>query len=377
VDNSLNQLLAQYDYAHPESAVALEPASPRDAAKLLILDPDPPVTPTKAGAKNFVHDTFHNLTKHLPPKSLLVFNETKVIPARLEVTKPTGGKVRILYVEDLGKNTFSALADRPIDEGMSLVIPAKAGIQEKGISFEVLHRKGSTWIMRAHGVKKPVNTFLQHGTMPLPPYLKKTGLTEKEIREKYQTVFAKNTGSVAAPTASLHFTPRLMAALKKAGHKIVFVTLHVNLGTFAPLTEQHVKEGKLHEETYEIPTATAKAIAQAKKSGHPVIAVGTTAARALESATLVVPAKAGTQKTKKNNITGKTRLFIRPGYTFKVVDALITNFHVPRSSLLMLVSALTGRERLLTAYQEAIERGYKLFSFGDGMLILPKKKTTR
>jgi len=369
----LESLLAKYSYVHPDSAVALEPASPRDAAKLLVLDPEKGIV---------AHDTFRNLAKHLPPKSLLVFNETKVIPARIEATKPTGGKVRVLYVEDRGHDTFAALADRPIDPGVHLVIPAQAGIQKNKktkiapISFEVLSREGSTWIMRARGVRKPVDAFVAHGVMPLPPYLKKTGLTEKAIREKYQTVFAKNQGSVAAPTASLHFTPRLMTALKRAGHEIAFVTLHVNLGTFAPLTVEHLKEGKLHQETYVIPPATAKAITRAKKQGRPVIAIGTTACRAVESAavasdtsrTPVIPANAGIHRMP---LSGSTRLFIQPGYAFKVIDGLITNFHVPRSSLLMLVSALTGRERLLSAYKTAIAKGYKLFSFGDGMLILP------
>lgn len=350
-----NDLLASYDYEFPESAVALEPSTPRDTARLLVLQPD--------GGES--DDTFRNLAKHLPPRSVLVLNETKVIPARVEAAKATGGKVRFLFVREATDATakrgeFYALADRPIDVGMTLEVA-------RGIGFKVLKRVGGEWLLRVvSAAKKPVpaplDVFKQYGRTPIPPYLKHTPLKERELREKYQTVFAnaRKEGSVAAPTASLHFTPRLFAALKKAGHTVVRVTLHVNLGTFAPLTPEHVAEGKLHEERFEIPEAAAKALAAAHKQGRPVIAVGTTALRALESA--------GPKLAKRH---GATRLFIQPGYRFKNVDGLITNFHVPKSSLLMLVSALIGRDRLLGAYQRAIARGYKIFSFGDGMLIIP------
>lgn len=341
---NLEQELSKYDYRHPAKSVALEPASPRDSARLLVLDPS---------TKRIEHDTFRNLHKRLPPKSLLVLNETKVIPARIEATKPTGGRIRILYVADLGQGKFSALADREVVPGMVLTADRK-------IQIEVLERLGKEWAMRVIGRKKPLDVFLQLGKMPLPPYLKATKLKESEIRDKYQTVFAKNIGSVAAPTASLHLTPRLLRAIEKAGHEIAYVTLHVNLGTFAPLTEENLLEGRLHEEQYEVPMKTFSAIKRAKKASRPVIAFGTTACRALE-------ASANDQKKK-----GYTRLFIRPGYEFKVVSGLITNFHVPKSSLLMLVSALTGRELLMKAYNKAVRAGYRLFSFGDGMMILPK-----
>jgi S-adenosylmethionine:tRNA ribosyltransferase-isomerase len=346
---SFDDLLAHYDYAYPESAVALEPSVPRDAARLLIMHAD--------GTES--DDAFRNLAKHLPPRSVLVLNETKVIPARVEATKPTGGKVRLLFVRDAGCGEFFALADRPIDPGMRLAVTAKVGIM-------VVRRVGAEWLLHAVGVRNPMEIFRRHGLTPIPPYLKKTQLGEKALREKYQAVFAKREGSVAAPTASLHFTPRLLAALKRAGHDIVKVTLHVNLGTFAPLTPEHVSEGRLHQETFEIPAATAARIARARAQGRPIIAVGTTACRALESA-----ADAEGNLTKRR---GDTRLFVRPGYRFKIVDGLITNFHVPKSSLLMLVAAMVGRERLIDGYRRAIARGYRIFSFGDGMLILPTPK---
>ncbi len=341
------KLLAQYDYEHPESAVALAPASPRDSARLLVLRPD--------GSES--DDTFRNLLKYLPPKSVLVMNETKVIPARLEVSKPTGGKVRLLFVREAGARKFYALADRPIDEGSLLAVVPR-------LQFEVVRREGTEWLMNVRGSSSPLSIFKKFGRTPIPPYLKATPLREKILREKYQTVFAKHEGSVAAPTASLHFTPRLLKKIRAAGHSIVNVTLHVGLGTFAPLTPQHLAEGKLHEERFEIPAATAKAVAAAKRQGRPVIAVGTTACRAVESA-----ANAKGLLAKR---AGKTRLFVTPGYRFKIVDGLITNFHVPKSSLLMLVSAFVGRGRLLDAYRRAIARGFRMFSFGDAMLILPK-----
>jgi S-adenosylmethionine:tRNA ribosyltransferase-isomerase len=183
-------------------------------------------------------------------------------------------------------------------------------------------------------------------------------MKERELRKEYQTIFAKREGSVAAPTASLHFTKRLFAKLKKKGIRIAYVTLHVNMGTFAPLTAEHLKSGSLHSEWYEIPPATQRAIAKAKKAGNPVIPVGTTALRTLESAAL----------TRKQR--GTTTLFIRPGYAFKVADGLITNFHVPRSSLLMLVAALVGRTKILQLYRRAARHGFRFYSFGDGMLLL-------
>jgi S-adenosylmethionine:tRNA ribosyltransferase-isomerase len=210
-------------------------------------------------------------------------------------------------------------------------------------------------------ISRIIAILMRHGTTPIPPYIKHSPLSEKKLRTEYQTVFARVRGSVAAPTASLHMTPRLFRALKKAGHEVRYVTLHVGLGTFAPLTENQLATGKLHTEQYSIAAPTARALNAAKKAGRPIIAVGTTVARTLESAArgtarLTVP-------------RGATDIFIRPGYAFSFVDGLITNFHVPRSSLMMLVAALVGREKILEIYRTAIQKKFRLFSFGDGMLI--------
>ncbi len=341
---AFEKLLAQYDYAFPESAVALEPSVPRDAAKLVVLGP-------KGKAR---YATFRELMEHLPPQSVLVMNQTKVIPARIEAEKPTGGKVRILYVAAAGKKRFHGLADRKVEPGMVLKVGKTA--------VTVVSRETGDYVFEVAGTA-PLALFKKYGTTPIPPYLKHTKLGEKALREKYQTVFAKTEGSVAAPTASLHFTKSLLQRLKKAGHDIVYVTLHVNLGTFAPLTERAVAEGRLHEEPYEIDAKTATLLAKAKQEGRFIVPVGTTALRTLESA--------ADAHGKLRRLHGNTRLFIRPGYRFRFVSGLITNFHVPKSSLLMLVAAMVGRERLLKLYEEAIGKGFRIFSFGDGMLILP------
>lgn len=347
---NFEKLLAQYDYAFPESAVGLIPAEPRDSARLLAYS---------RGTGESAYATFRDLPGLLPPKSLLVMNETKVIPARIEAAKPTGGKVRVLYVRDESRGRFRALADRPLKAGDTL------SVGRDGLVVEERDSKGYVFSV-AKGRVAPLALFMKHGLTPIPPYLKRTPLGEKALRSRYQTVFAKAQGSVAAPTASLHFTKRLIAALKKAGHEIVFVTLHVNLGTFAPLTPEAIATGRLHEEQYEIRAAAVAAIARARKQGRPIIPVGTTALRALESA--------ADARGQLMRLSGATRIFIRPGYRFRVADGLITNFHVPKSSLMMLVAAMVGRERLLALYADAIKRGFRLFSFGDGMLILPHVK---
>lgn len=315
MENDL-KILEDYAYDFPKELIAQKPVSPRDAAKLLVWD-----------GKNTKHDIFRNLTKYLPKDAVLVFNQTKVIPARFEVKKQTGGKAVLLFIE---KN--KVISDRKLIVGST--------ISFKGNAFIIEKQEGQFYYLKGRGLEKLLEKY---GQAPTPPYIKRQG-----TRTEYQTVFAKKSGAVAAPTASLHFTKAL---LKKIKHK-EFITLHVGLGTFAPLTEKQLETNRLHEERLEISPATWKRIMKAKKEGKKIIAVGTTVVRALET---------GMKQT--------TDLFIRPGYTFKIVDGLITNFHVPRSSLMMLVSALVGREKLLELYQAAIEKQYRLFSFGDGMLL--------
>lgn len=345
VSKRLDQQPDGYKYHAPVVAIALRPAIPRDAARLCVV-------PRRRGV---VQDsTFRNLPTVLPPDAVLVMNDTKVLPARIVAHKKSGGRVKILYLGH-DRKTFRALADRRLDVGDVLRL-------NKRVTLTVYMREASVVMFRS---SVPMANFLKllerDGQTPLPPYLRTSPLSESERRRLYQSVFAKKSGSVAAPTASLHFTPQLLSAIKKSGVTIEYVTLHVGMGTFAPVTEDHLQKKKLHEESYEISIATAARLNAAKRAGRPIIAVGTTVARTLESATRRGRLRAG---------SGSTSLFIRPGYRWKFVGGLITNYHVPRSSLMMLVAAMIGRERLLQLYQRSIRLGYKLYSFGDGMLIV-------
>jgi S-adenosylmethionine:tRNA ribosyltransferase-isomerase len=342
---SLDQL-AEFDYAFPKDRIATAPASPRDSSRLLVCQRNVgPVAET----------TFRRLADHLPAGALLVFNRTKVVPARIEVRRATGGRVRLL-ITGTERGKVLALADRRLRAEEKLVVSSRIG-------FTVVGPVGHQYALRPSFPLTSLEKVLdRYGLTPLPPYMKTSPLTEKARRAKYQSVFADRRGSVAAPTASLHFTTRLLAELSRRGFKSVFVTLHVGLGTFAPLTEEQLRTGKLHSERFEIDDGAASAIDRARREGRPVIAVGTTALRALESAADV--------RGRVRKSSGETMLFIRPGYRFRAVDGLITNFHVPRSSLLMLVSALGGKTAIKECYRLAIADGYRLFSFGDAMLII-------
>lgn len=353
---SLNKLLRDYDYKIPPDLIAQTPATPRDSSRLLVLD---------ASGKNPSEHVFHDLPDLLPTGSVLVLNETKVEPARLTLIKEdTGGLIRALIISKNGK-VLSCLADRSVKPGQTLRTVSQDGKRKSDFRFEVISLEKGHLEMKALFAAKEITAVMdKFGAAPLPPYIKHHGLTPSSLRQRYQTVFAKNVGSAAAPTASLHFTPRLLKKLLARGIIIAKVTLHVSLGTFAPLTEKHVTENKLHEERYEIPSVTARIINAAKSSGRPVIPVGTTALRALESAI----GDDGRLSSRRS----ATRLFIREGYDFKIADGLITNFHVPKSSLMMLVAALIGRKNLLASYNWAIARRFRFFSFGDAMFIRPK-----
>lgn len=343
---NFEQTLALYDYALPAHLVAQAPASPRDSAKLLVA--------SRSSAE--VHtDTFKNLATYLPKNAVLVFNETKVIPARMRLTRSTGGIAEVLYVETRGENIL-ALSNRRITLGERLSIG-------NGHQFTVQGNEGKCWILKpSFPLIELAETLEQYGSTPIPPYIKKSPLSERQLRTEYQTIFAKEKGSIAAPTASLHFTDTLLADLKARGIDTAFLTLHVSLGTFAPLTEEQFTAGMLHTESYVIDKKTAAMLNDAKAAGCPIIAVGTTVTRTLESA--------ADASGKITSLGGKTHLFIREGTAFKFVDGMITNFHVPKSSLMMLVSAFFGRERLLELYQRAINEEFRFYSFGDGMLLL-------
>ncbi|MBI4090495.1 MAG: tRNA preQ1(34) S-adenosylmethionine ribosyltransferase-isomerase QueA, partial [Candidatus Komeilibacteria bacterium] len=341
-------------YSFPPELIAQTPASPRDAARLLVY---------RKRDKKVSYDTFKNLSAYLPPRAVLVFNETKVIPARLFVRKETGGPrkrgspgggwVEVLYVATKD-GLLQVLSDR------KLALRSKVRRTES-ISFTVTKSDGRFYYLKPSFPVSRLQTVLEkYGAAPVPPYIKHSRKASRRLREQYQTIFAKKIGSIAAPTASFHFTKRLMADLKKGGVGLAFVTLHVGLGTFAPVTDMQLKQGKLHSERYAIDAATARRLRAAKRAGMPIIAVGTTVVRALETAAARHPLRAS---------SGETDLFIRPGYRFKFVDGMITNFHVPQSSLTMLVAAFISRKELLSLYRKAIKKKFRFFSFGDGMLL--------
>lgn len=340
----IEKILAQFDYDFPKNLIATKPSIPRDAAKLLIFD---------TRTKQILEDKYKNIAKYLPKTSVLVFNQTKVVPARLRVNKDTGGKATLLYISH-DKKLITCLSDRRLRIGSTLIF--------QKYSFEITGHKNQFYLLKpSFPLNQTFDILEKFGETPLPPYIKNPKLTKAKIRAEYQTVFAKTKGSVAAPTASLHFTKNLLKKIEKSGIKIAYITLHVNLGTFASLTETQLKSGKLHSEWYEIDKKTEKLLNIAKKQNRPIIAVGTTVVRTLESAS--------NAKGKIIKPTGTTDLFIRPGYQFKFITDLITNFHVPKSSLMMLVASLVGTPQLLSLYQYAITKKYRLFSFGDGMFI--------
>lgn len=342
--NQFEKYLEQYNYKLPENLIAQEPIKPRDAARLMVYS---------RVTKKVSLDTFTNLAKYLPHNSVLVFNQTRVIPARLWLKKPTGGKIQIFYI-GFKKGFIKVLADRKISIGMKLSL-------NDNIFFTVCNQENNIYLLKANlSINKIKDALYKYGVTPLPPYIKHSLLTEKQKRREYQTIYAKKGLSVAAPTAGLHFSKQLINRLKALGITVLFVNLNVGLGTFATLKEDNLITKKLHSEEFDIDIKTANALNKAKNKGCPIIAVGTTALRALESACV------GNSIRK---YIGQTELFITPGYKFKFVDGLITNFHVPKSSLLMLTAALIGRKNILSLYKLAIKNKFRFFSFGDGMLL--------
>ncbi len=353
MEQSLDDVLAPFDYSFPQEVIAQSPATPRDSAKLLIYD---------RAAKNTSFATFADIIDYLPKNCVLVFNQTKVFPARFHLTKETGGKIGALYIEQKG-NHLRVIADGKFQAGDTLT-----WIDDH--FFLVEERDGKYAVLTPSFPMENLRSLLeQHGETPLPPYIKESPLTEEQRRSEYQTVYASQNGSVAAPTAGLHFTEELIKKIEQSGRHVRYVTLHVNLGTFAPLTDDHWKEKKLHEEFYEIDPDTAALLNKAKREHQPIIAVGTTTVRTLESACLPDD-RTPTRTQTLVRLSGITDIFITENDQLQFVDGLITNFHVPRSSLLMMVSALTGRETLLGLYKQAIDKDFRFFSFGDGMLII-------
>lgn len=332
-----------FDYHLPEEKIAQTPIEPRDNSRLLVLDKD---------TGTIEHRHFYDVIDYLTEKDVLVFNNTKVIPARLFGKKDTGAKIEVFLLKKLNNTDWEVL----VKPGKKARVGTKIDFSQD-VSCEIIKTTdfgGRIARFFFTGVFEEKLSLL--GEMPLPPYIHEK-LTDGE---RYQTVYAKEDGSVAAPTAGLHFTQELFQKLQANKVKTAFVTLHVGLGTFRPVSVDNIKEHVMHSEYYTIDSKTAEIINQTKENGGRVIAVGTTAVRVLESV-----GKSG----KMTAQSGDTSIFIYPGFEFKIVDALITNFHLPQSTLLMLISALANRELILNTYQIAIKENYRFFSFGDAMFI--------
>jgi len=344
-----------FHYDLPPDRIAQRPTEERSASRLLALD----------GASGVHRDlAFRDLPSLLTPHDLLVFNDTRVVPARIHGLKESGGKIEILLERALGSTTalVHARAGKGLKEGARVSLPG-------GATARMLEREGE--LFRLEFSEPVLPYFEDHGDMPLPPYVDRA--PEPADRERYQTVFARNSGAVAAPTAGLHFDAGIFAALEARGVKHAFVTLHVGAGTFQPVRVEALERHIMHEEYLEVPESTAGAINATHAAGGRVVAVGTTVVRSLETAAAAGPAAAAAPGARSRLLPykGATRLFIKPGDRFRIVDAMVTNFHLPESTLLMLCAAFVGRETLLAAYAHAIAAHYRFFSYGDAMFLTP------
>lgn len=335
--------ISELDYELPEALIAQRPASPRDASRLMVVD---------VVSGGISHHVFRELPGYLRPGDELVLNETKVIPARLAARKETGGEVELLFLREIGHENgadrWEALArpGRRLREGMSLYV--------SGEELRLCGRlDGGHWAVEAADMP---GLLARRGRMPLPPYIEPTPEAERE----YQTVYAREEGSAAAPTAGFHFTEEVLESCRAAGAGISRTTLHVGAGTFSPVRSEILEEHEMHAERYRVPDSAAERIQSAER----VVAVGTTVARTLET-------WAGTGQQE-----GESELFVYPGYRWRVVDALLTNFHLPRSTLLAMVMSFGGVELVREAYRQAVERRYRFYSFGDAMLLLDGGKAS-
>ena len=336
-------LVTDFDYELPQELIAQHPMEPRDHSRLLVVDKH---------TGEIQHKHFYDLVDYLRPGDVLVFNDTRVIPARLHGTKDTGAHVEVFLLTRRDATDWEVLV-RP---GKKLQVGARINFSDE-LSCEVIEHTdfgGRVVRFKYEGIFEEILDRL--GETPLPPYI----TAPLEDKERYQTVYNRERGSAAAPTAGLHFTKELLAKIKELGCEEVFVTLHVGLGTFRPVSEANIEDHKMHKEFYTVSQEAADAINKAKAEGRRIIAVGTTAVRTLESAGADGTLKAG---------GNWTNIFIYPGYKFRLVDELVTNFHLPQSTLLMLVSTLATRDIMLATYKKAVEERYRFFSFGDAMFI--------
>lgn len=350
--------LDDFNFLLPSGLIAQEPASVRDQSRLLVVN---------RKTRILEHCRFGDLPQFFRPGDVLVINDTKVMPVRLRGRKESGGKVEILLVRKrqrtepgMNPEEWECLA-----KGTGpLRPPIKVNFQD-GVTGELLGKSPSgLWCFRFHGRESHEEVLARIGYAPLPPYIRRNGDPGRRQvdLERYQTAYAEKEGAIAAPTAGLHFTPGLLEQIRNAGVGIHPLTLHVGMGTFLPVKTEEIEGHRLEPEWFEIPSGAAEGINRARRAGHRVWAVGTTVTRAIESS--------GDDQGVIRPGRGKTDLFIFPGYRFRAIDSLITNFHLPRSTLLMLVSAFAGRDFIRQCYQEAIEKNYRFYSYGDAMLIL-------
>jgi len=335
-----------FDYHLPAELIAQKPVSPRDHSRLFVFD---------RISKKIQHKHFYDLADLLGADDVLVLNETKVFPARLKAKKKTGGVLEIFLLQEIATDSYQVMVG-----GRRFGVGDKIDFARNFSAHFIKQEKDNIWQIKFNVSGASLDKKIeQYGQTPLPPYIK--AKDTKAVRQRYQTTYAKNRGSVAAPTAGLHFTPQLLKKLEKKGVRIFKVTLHVGLGTFAPVTATDITQHHIHQEWVEIDQQTARALNDLKKQGKNIIAVGTTSARTLEA---------------MSNTDGKLKsgakwvdIYIYPGYKYRFVDELITNFHLPKSSLLFMVSALAGRQAMMECYKLAVKKKYRLFSFGDAMYI--------
>ncbi|MGE7766767.1 tRNA preQ1(34) S-adenosylmethionine ribosyltransferase-isomerase QueA [Peribacillus sp. NPDC096540] len=339
--------LDMFDFHLPEELIAQVPLEDREASRLMVLD--------KATGE-LQHDVFSHITEYIKPGDCLVLNDTKVLPARLYGSKEeTGGKVEVLLLKQEHDDVWETLVKpaKRIKEGTTIIF---GDGKLSAVCTGVLEHGGRVLKFQYEGIFYEILEEL--GEMPLPPYIKE----QLDDQDRYQTVYARERGSAAAPTAGLHFTEHLLEKLKGMGVHIAFITLHVGLGTFRPVSVDDIDSHEMHSEFYQMTEGTARLLNKVKEDGGKIITVGTTSTRTLET---IASRNDGVFKEE----SGWTSIFIYPGYEFKGIDAMITNFHLPKSTLIMLISALAGREHVLHAYETAVEKKYRFFSFGDAMLI--------
>lgn len=336
--------LENFNYDLPTNLIAQEPAEPRDSCRLMLVD-------KKTG--EWEHQSFRDILNEIRAGDVLVFNNTKVIPARLYgQRKGTGGKVEMLLLSPKGNDNWEVL----VKPGKK-ALPGTEIVFNEHMSCQIIDKTDFGGRIAHFKYNVEFDSILdQIGEMPIPPYIHK----KLEDKNKYQTIYAKYKGSAAAPTAGLHFTEELLEEIKNRGAGVYFVTLHVGLGTFRPVAKENIEEHEMHKEWYDVPQITADAVNRAKTEGRRIIAVGTTSVRTLESAGQTGTLVAG---------GGWTQLYIYPGYEWNIVDAIVTNFHLPESTLIMMMAAFAGTKHILSAYKEAVNQKYRFFSFGDAMFL--------